>query len=183
MNVLRFFKSVQDIDEKTNFMEKNNIKHLFTDLEIKGLKNIQSTKIKQPLDCNLQSIKVITKSHSYDVFKIVTKGQISYYAIDIAKFVGSGSYGAVYEGFNILTQKTIVAKYGQSSSMGANPLSGGISTNEVTCLKKTGLYIAFDQRKPDILLMHRAPGRDYESISLAGYLRSIKTNQFRIKEK
>lgn len=87
--------------------------------------------------------------HHYHVFRVIEKGNTTYFVIDTKKFVGSGCFGYVYMGFDVLTKETVVAKYGD------------IGTNEIECLKKTGLYIA---SMPSIILMHKAPGKDYDQI-------------------
>jgi len=129
--------------ERINFMRKYNVNELFKELEIKIKINTNSQ--------NYQVSKIIikTKYHRYHIFKVIRNTEISYYAIDLNKHIGSGGFSYVYEGFDILTQQVIVAKYGL------------IGDYEAYALRKTGLHIA---DMPDIVLMHKAHGIPYKKI-------------------
>lgn len=110
------------------------------------------------MDINNQKLeisKIIIRSESqhYIVYKFDSKDKIAYYAIDKNEFIGSGSDGSVYAGFNILTGEPLVAKFGH------------IGIYEEEFLKKTGLYIASEKSLvPSTVLMHRAPGKSYDHV-------------------
>lgn len=86
---------------------------------------------------------LITLDH-YDIFKIMEN---EYYVINKTKLIGNGAFGSVYEGIDIVTRKSIVAKYGR------------IGIHEIDCLKKTGLFIG--SYSSNIIFMHKAPGKCY----------------------
>ena len=138
------------LKNKYNNVEKQDVEKLFE----------KQTQLQLAMTDSNGHCCTITKIryHNNDVFKIIKYGEISYYVINSRKFLGSGCYGYVYEGFEIpgksSTKKKIVGKYGE------------IGANEVACLKQTGLYIAsyIQNEMPGIVLMYLAPGRNFEKI-------------------
>jgi tRNA A-37 threonylcarbamoyl transferase component Bud32 len=177
--------SLETDDEKTHFMKKHDILNLFEKLKTNflrdELKRISHTtsdgkkidyfvtdydrlarydryELIRIMDTDNQEseisiIRIKTESQNYNVYKFNSRGEIAYYAVNKNMCVGSGSDGDVYAGFNILTGEPLVAKYGY------------IGVYEEEFLKKTGLYIASEINLiPSTVLMHRAPGTNYDNI-------------------
>lgn len=99
------------------------------------------------------NISMIKKAH-HNIFKVEKDDSIEYYIVNTVESIGAGEYGQCYQGINVTTKKAIVGKYGE------------IYQNEIICLERTGLYIACipGGRLSGIVLMYRAPGRDYIQI-------------------
>ncbi len=95
---------------------------------------------------NILQENIHIKNNNYEVFKITKGNEINYYLNDNNIYLGRGCNGEAWQGINLKTQDNIVIKYGY------------IGIHEVTCLIKTGLYIAHIDR---IILIKKAPGISY----------------------
>ncbi len=139
----------QEQNEEQMIFEPNQINEIF----IKKF----SEEIDNYTDGLTKTSKI--KHNHYDIFKITDSDKtVSYFVIDKKKFIGSGCFGQVYQGFDVLTKDQIVAKYGSY-----------IGSDEIKCLKKTGLYLGYLVLKNNvyvqgIILMKKAHGKDYDQI-------------------